>query len=51
MNSRLAKIAIEMQLEDKKEKKCDYFSFNKKCENKIFGLFKSAFVTIPVDKD
>lgn len=51
MNSRLAKIAIEMQLDDKKGKKSEYISFNKKGGNKIFSLFKSAFVTIPIDKD
>lgn len=51
MNSRLAKIAIEMQLEEKKEKKTEYISFNNGREKRIFNFFKSTFATVPVKKD
>lgn len=51
MNSRFAKIIIESQLDEKKEKKAECIFFNTKSGNKFFGLFKSAYITIPIDKD
>ncbi|MGM9993590.1 MAG: hypothetical protein ACI37R_02530 [Candidatus Avigastranaerophilus sp.] len=51
MSPILAKITIEMQLEEKREKKTKYISFKKGGGKKIYEFLKSAFVPVPVDKD
>lgn len=51
MNSRLVKIAIEMQLEEKNQKKSDNISVNKRGGKRLFDFFKPSFVTVPIRKD
>lgn len=50
MNSRLAKIAIEMQLEETNKENKKYISLNVGKKNKLFSLLQPALVTVPVDK-
>ncbi len=51
MSPILAKITIEMQLEEKREKKAKYISFKKGGGKKIYNFLKAAFVPIPINKD
>lgn len=53
MNPKLVKFALELQSGEKSdnaEYKTKYISFNTK-RNNIFNIYKSAFITIPVDND
>lgn len=53
MNQRLLKFALELQSADMPEKKPEYISFKngKGGKKSFFNFFKSAFVTVPIEKD
>lgn len=50
MNPRLVKFAVELQNGEKKEKKQEYISFSGG-KKSVLDIYKSAYVTVPVDKN